>query len=155
MIAPDVLGGETILRRFFCFSLMGLGKWMLVSILLVCAAPAVRAGDWGSLGRLSKTQTVKVHLRDGRVLKGTVQRVGADILSLVDENRLTVIKTRDIQSTQVFEDGEVRVIEGNSPSIHTGQAVELTIVTARYSRAVCMNSSRPGNRCASSKATRL
>jgi len=106
---------------------MKLRKWMPVFILLVFAAPAVQAGDWVSLGRLSKTQTVKVHLRDGRVFKGTVQQVGTGSLSLVDEKKLTVIKTRDIQSTLVFEDGEVREIEGNSPSIQAGQAVELKL----------------------------
>jgi small nuclear ribonucleoprotein (snRNP)-like protein len=100
-------------------------------ILLVLAAPAIRAGDWGSLGRLSRAQTVKVHLRDGRVLRGTVQQVGADSLSLVDEKKLTEIRTRDIESTLAFEDGEVREIKGNGPSIQVGQVVELKMRDGR------------------------
>ena len=50
------------------------GKWMLAIILVAFAAPAIQAGDWGSLGRLSKTQKVKVRLKSGKVLEGSIQQ---------------------------------------------------------------------------------
>ncbi len=110
---------------------MRLRKWMLVSFSLAFAAPAVGAGDWGSLGQLSKTQTVKVHLRDGRVLSGTVQQFGADGLGLVEQKEWTKVPLNQIESTvQLKEGAEFRRIEGYT-GFQKGETVELTMRDGR------------------------
>jgi sRNA-binding regulator protein Hfq len=63
------------------------------------AAPARQSSDtgqWDQLGRLSKKQTVKVYLRDGRVLKGAVCQFGADGLGFVGPENVTQVKRGDI-----------------------------------------------------------
>jgi hypothetical protein len=64
---------------------MPITRWMSALALLALAAPAGQAGDWDSLGRVSKKQTVTVHMRDGRRLKGKMQQVGPETLTLAPQ----------------------------------------------------------------------
>ena len=109
--------------------------WCVVLYLAVVlpafsAAPGTGKNDWGRLGRLAKTQTVKAHVRDGRVLTGTVQEFRADGLRFEDENKLTEINPRDIVSTVLSEGDLARKIEGH-PAFQAGQTVQLTMRDGR------------------------
>jgi hypothetical protein len=103
---------------------------MAVALPALTAAPGAGKNDWGRLGRLAKTQTVKVYSTDGKARTGTLQEFRADGLRFEDENKLTEILPRDIQSTTLTDGGLVRKVEGH-PAFRSGQVVELTMRDGR------------------------
>jgi hypothetical protein len=102
---------------------------------LMTAVPAFalpnKVGNWDRLGRLPRNQEVKVYLRDGRAIQGTIQRFGADGLGLVEAKRRTKVRFKQIESTVLFTEGaEPRRIEGRM-DWQKGQALELKMCDCR------------------------
>ena len=65
----------------------------------VMAQESAADDRWTRLGRLSKTATVTVQLRDGRVLTGTIRRVSPEGLDFVASHNDVSVKVADIESS--------------------------------------------------------
>jgi small nuclear ribonucleoprotein (snRNP)-like protein len=81
------------------------------ALLAVSSYPA-SAGDWNSLGRVSRLRTVIVHLKSGREIKGTIQQTEPASLQLAPGNSRISVKTKELA--------------GAVDSAQVGQIVELT-----------------------------
>jgi hypothetical protein len=81
------------------------------ALLAVSTCPA-SAGDWNSLGRVSRLRTVIVHLKSGREIKGTIQQTEPASLQLAPGNSRISVKTKELA--------------GAVDSAQVGQVVELT-----------------------------
>ncbi len=77
----------------------------LVAAIPACAAPG-DSRNWDSLSRVKNLQNVKVHLRDGRVLKGRIQQFGLDGLTLAEEKNWIRVKFGDMTNGSNFARGE-------------------------------------------------
>jgi len=86
--------------------------------------------DWGRLSKLAETDTVKVHLRDGRALTGSILEFQSDGLTFLDERKVTKIRQSRITAAAVTELDQVFRIEG-APHLQTGQTVELKLRDGR------------------------
>ena len=83
-----------------------------VFALFALSSYPVSAGDWNSLDRFSRLRTVKVHLKNGQEMKGTIQQVEPESLQLASEkSRIHV---------------SVKELAGAIDKAQVGQIVELT-----------------------------
>jgi hypothetical protein len=111
---------------------------MRISSVVLCLLMAVptfagsaSANDWDRLGRLSKTEEVKVYLQGGPAIQGTIQQFGADGLGLVEQEKLTKVTFKQIESTAQLKDGaEFRRIDGYT-RFQKGETVELKMRDGR------------------------
>ena len=60
----------------------------LCSLLAIPAPAAEAPGRWDRVSEIPKTQQVKVHLRNGTVLKGTIQETAPEGLALVEGRKV-------------------------------------------------------------------
>ena len=91
---------------------------MPVLAFLTLAVHSATGGDWNSLGRVPKARTVKVHLKSGRNLKGTILQVGDEGLRLVPQKSRTQVRindlTRSVDSKQVGQPVELTTRSGQT-----------------------------------------
>ncbi len=98
---------------------------------LALALPGFAAGppngknDWGRIARFAGDQTVRISLRDGREIKGSILEFRSDGLTFIEERRLTRIDLRRVVGASLSEAGRLRAIEGR-PYLK-GQRVELRL----------------------------
>jgi hypothetical protein len=83
---------------------------MFLSFWLAATLPAFAASgaknDWDRLSRVSKLQTVKVNLRNGRVLKGRIQQFDLDGIRVAEEKNWSRFKARDFEAGLTHKSGE-------------------------------------------------
>ncbi len=102
-----------------------------LAVVLPALAAAPEKSDWANLGQLAATQTVKVHLRDGRTLTGSILEFRANGLTFLENRKVTKIRPSRIRKATVSELGQVvKVIEGN-PHVQPDQTVELALSDGR------------------------
>jgi hypothetical protein len=76
--------------------------------------------EWQHLGSVPKLRTVKVHLKDGRVMSGSIQQVETDRLQLALGIKYITLRARDLPptfnaqvgQTVALNDRKGRLIEG-------------------------------------------
>ncbi len=84
-----------------------------IVLLLAALSPAFAGGpknDWNRLAQLSKDRNVKVRLRDGRTLTGTIQHFAPDELAFMQQKNLTQLRFKQI-------DGPVRWVRGQTVEV--------------------------------------
>ncbi len=102
-----------------------------LAVVLPALAATPEKSDWARLAQLAATQTVKVHLRDGRTLTGSILEFRANGLTFLEDRKVTRIRPSRITRATVTEMGQVvKVIEGN-PHLQAGQTVELALSDGR------------------------
>jgi hypothetical protein len=71
--------------------------WALLLALSIPAAAADGAAKgWDRVGQIPKKQSVKIHLQDGKTLKGTIQEANADGLTLIQGSAVRQVKKTEI-----------------------------------------------------------
>jgi small nuclear ribonucleoprotein (snRNP)-like protein len=70
-----------------------------VFALLAVSSYPVSAGDWNSLGGFSRLRTVKVHLKNGQEMKGTIQQVEPESLQLALGKSRIHVPTKELAGT--------------------------------------------------------
>ncbi len=108
-----------------------IASYLAVALTAFAATPGSGKNDWGRLAKLRDTETVKLHLRDGRVLTGSILEFRTDGLTFLDERRVTKIRPSHVTRAAITELGQVvQVIEGN-PRLQTDQTVDLKLRDGR------------------------
>ncbi len=102
-----------------------LAIWLAAAIPVLAASESAR--DWDRLSRVGNLQNVKVHLRDGRVLKGRIQRFELDGLIVAEEKNWIRIKTRELQNAILFKRGEAVEISFRNGKVLEGTAEEIDL----------------------------
>ncbi|MBZ5621209.1 MAG: hypothetical protein LAQ69_21155 [Acidobacteriia bacterium] len=71
--------------------------WALLLALSIPAAAADGAAKgWDRIGQTPKTQSVTIHLQDGKTLKGKIQETGSDGLTLIQGSAVRQVKRAEI-----------------------------------------------------------
>ena len=93
-------------------------------VILGCIfAWAAWAGDWDGLSRVKSTRTVRVYLRDGRVLRGGIHQFGPDGLAIADSRSFRRVKRADID----HHEGNLAPGEKVTLRLRQGQVLEGSI----------------------------
>jgi small nuclear ribonucleoprotein (snRNP)-like protein len=91
---------------------------MPVLVSLTLALHSAAAGDWSNLGRVQTKRNVKVYLKSGQKLTGTIQQVGDESLQLVPEEGRVRLEagdlTKPVERAQLGQVVEVRTRSGQS-----------------------------------------
>jgi small nuclear ribonucleoprotein (snRNP)-like protein len=110
---------------------------MPVLAFLTLAVHSAAAGDWNSLGRVPKDRNVKVHLKSGQKLNGTILQVGDDALQLVPEEGRIRIEAGELATP--VEKGQLgHVVQ---VSTRSGQALTGTLRKADVRSITLVNTS--------------
>ncbi len=71
--------------------------WALFLALSIPAAAADQAGKgWDEIGQIPNTQSVMIHLQDGKTLKGKIQEADAEGLTLIQGSTVMQVKRADV-----------------------------------------------------------
>lgn len=109
--------------------------WVL---LLALSIPAVAADDaakgWDRIGRISRNQSITIHLQDGRILKGKIQEAGADGLTLIQGNSV-----RQVDRTAIATVTRKSRLKGALWGAITGTAITAPIMAAKAGYIVDKN----------------
>jgi hypothetical protein len=116
---------------------------LLLYFWLAATLPAFGASsaknDWDRLSRVSNLQNVKIHLRDGRVLKGRIQQFSLEGLRFAEEKKWSEFKMRELEPGYTFEAGKTidlnlrtgRAVQGVVMHVETREQIVQIIETAR------------------------
>ena len=78
-----------------------------MSIAAAAQNPAGPVAGWDRVGQITKTQKIKLYLRDGRALAGTIQECGPDGLTLV-QRKTKVIHVRREDIAEVTKNSHLK-----------------------------------------------
>jgi hypothetical protein len=109
--------------------------WALLLALSIPAAAADSAAkDWDRIGQIPKTQSVTIHLQDGKNLKGKIQEAGTDGLTLIQGSAV-----RQVKRTEIAEVTRKSRLKGALWGAIAGTAITAPIMAAKAGYIVDKN----------------
>jgi hypothetical protein len=107
---------------------------LLLALSLPAAAADGAAKGWDRIGQIPMTQSVMIHLQDGRTLKGKIQDAGTDGLTLIQGNSVRQVKRAEI--TEVTRSSRLK---GALWGAMIGTAIAAPIMAAKAGTIVDKN----------------
>ena len=106
----------------------------LLALSIPAAAADGAAKGWDRIGQIPKTQSVTIHLQDGKTLKGKIQETGSDGLTLIQGRSV-----RQVKRTEIAEVTKKSRLKGALWGSITGTAITAPILAAKAGYIVDKN----------------